>query len=126
MPKLPASLVPHYLVAQATVVGAWWLVLWLVPPVRAPFVVGDWPEATLLAFCLPDVVVLVLGSLGAAHALRAHRPWGPPLLWIVAGAVCYATLWCVGATLCTGAGWLSTSLMLACSAAMAWAVAVRR
>lgn len=120
-----ASLLPLYLLLQALAIGAWWLCLWLVPAARPPFIVGDWPEATLLAFALPDVVVLVLGSLLAAHAVRVHHAAARPLLWLLAGAVAYATLWCAGANLVTGAGWLSTGLMLAASAGMAWALLVR-
>jgi hypothetical protein len=122
----PLSLVPAYLLVQALAVGLWWLVLALVPEARAPFVVAGWPESTLLAFWLPDVVVLVAGSLAAAQALRRGRAWARPLLWLVAGAVVYATLWCLGANVVTGAGWLATALMLACCSAMAWAVAVVR
>jgi hypothetical protein len=120
------SLVPAYLLAQAGLIAAWWLVLWLSPTARAPFVVDGWPESTLLAFWLPDVVVLVVGSAAAALGLRAGRAWARPLVWLVAGAVLYATLWCLGANAVTGAGWLSTALMLACCAAMAVVVAVVR
>ncbi len=117
---------PAYLLAQAALVASWWLVLWTVPAARAPFVVGGWPESTLLAFALPDVVVLVVGSAAAAFGLRAQRPWALPLVWLVAGAVLYATLWCVGTNVVTGTGWLPTAMMLACCAAMAVVVAVER
>jgi hypothetical protein len=120
------SLVSVYLLAQAAAVAAWWLVLWTVPAARAPFVVAGWPEGTLLAFALPDVAVLVAGSAAAALGLRGRRPWARPVVWLVAGAVLYATLWCVGANVVTGAGWLSTAMMVACSAAMAVVVAVVR
>jgi len=122
----PATLVPNALRLQALLVAGWWLLLWLAPAARAPFVVADWPTATLLAFALPDVVVLVFGSWVAAHGLAGGRPWARPLLWGVAGAALYATLWCLGANLVTGAGWLSTALMVPCAVAMAWAVAVVR
>jgi hypothetical protein len=120
----PASLVPLYLCAQAAAIGGWWLWLWLVPAARAPFVVGDWPESTLLAFAVPDAV-LVLASLAAAAALRSDHVAARPLMWLLTGAVTYATLWCLGTNWMTGAGWLSTALMLAASAGMTWAVAVR-
>lgn len=122
----PAKLVPSYLWLQAMLVAGWWLVLWLAPTARTPFVVGAWPEATLLAFAVPDLAVLVLGSGTAAHGLAHDRPWARPLLWLVAGAACYATLWCLGANLATGSGWLSTAMMAPCAAAMVWAVAVVR
>jgi hypothetical protein len=116
------ALVPLYLVAQAVAIGAWWTWLWLVPDARAPFVVGAWPEATLLAFALPDVAVLVLGSLAAAWAQHTGHAAARPLVWLLAGAILYATLWCVGCNVVTGAGWLSTAMMLACSAGIAWVV----
>jgi hypothetical protein len=105
-----------YLWAQAAIVGSWWLVLWLWPAARAPFVVGDWPEPTLLAFWLADMLVLVLGSAVAASGFRRQQPWTRPLLWGVAGAVVYATLFCVGSNLVTGRGLLGTALMLPCCA----------
>lgn len=125
--RLPAaSLVPHYLRLQAATIAAWWLVLWWLPAARAPFVVADWPTTTLLAFALPDAVVMVLGSAVAAHGLATKRAWAVPCLWLVAGATFYATLWCLGANLATGTGGLSTSLMLVCSAAMGWTLRVQR
>ncbi|MFY9343112.1 MAG: hypothetical protein WAT39_11515 [Planctomycetota bacterium] len=121
----PASLVPLYLLAQAVLIAGWWLWLWWSPAARAPFIAGDCPEATLLAFALPDVVVLVLGSGIAAVLLRREHPAGRPLLWGLAGATVYATLWCLGTNVVSGAGWLSTGMMLAMSAGMGWAVSAR-
>lgn len=126
MHRPPASLVPLYLWLQALVIAAWWLWLWAVPEARSPFVAGDWPVTTLLAFALPDAVVLVVGSAAAALGLRAQRAWARPLLFAVAGAVAYATLWCIGANVVTGGGWLSTAMMLACSAGTAWATFASR
>lgn len=126
MPLPPATLVPTYLRLQALLVAGWWLVLWLAPATRPPFVVAGWPTATLLAFALPDVVVLVFGSWLAAHGLANSRSWARPLLCGIAGAALYATSWCLGTNLVTGAGWLSTALMVPCAGAMAWAVAVVR
>ncbi len=122
----PASLVPTYLVLQALAIGGWWLVLWIAPSARAPFVVAGWPTTTLLAFWLPDVVLLVAGSLATAFGIRRGHAAAQQALWLVAGGVAYATLWCLGANLVTGSGWLATLLMVACSACMTWAVAVRR
>lgn len=126
MRRPPPGLVPSYLWLQAATVACWWLALWCAPTVRPWFVIGDWPPATLFAFALPDVLVLVVGSAAAAHGLVRQRSWARPLLLAVAGAVAYATLWCVGANLATGTGWLSTGLMLASSAGTAWALAASR
>jgi hypothetical protein len=117
----PPVLAIGYLWLQAAAVTAWWLVLWLVPAARAPFLpAADWPDTALLAFALPDLIVLVAGSAAAAHGLRRARPWALPCLWCVAGAVAYATLWCLGANAVTGGGVLSTALMLASCAGMAF------
>ena len=105
-----------YLRLQAAIVLAWWLVLWSWPAARAPFVVGDWPEATLLSFWPPDVALLVLGSCAAAHGLRRAAAWAPALVWALAGAVGYATLWCAGSILATGSGWLPGLLMVPAAA----------
>jgi hypothetical protein len=103
---------------QAAVIAAWWLCLWLWPGSRAPFVVGDWPEATLFAFWPADVAVLVVGSALAARAVQKGARQAPALVWALAGAAVYATLWCLGTNLATGSGWLGTSLMLPCAAGM--------
>lgn len=115
-----------YLWLQAALVAAWWLTLWSWPAARAPFTIGDWPPGTLLAFALPDLVAIVGGSALAAHGLPRRRPWAPPMLWLVAGAVGYATLWCGGAVLVTGSGWLSLLLMLASALGTTFAVVVAR
>lgn len=114
---MPArQLAVAYLAVQSAVVAGWWISLWVAPSLRAPFVMAaDWPETTLFAFALPDVVAVVAGSALAAHGLHARRAWGRPLLLLVAGGVFYATLWCLGVNLVTGSGWLSTVLMSASS-----------
>lgn len=117
-----ARLAAAYLWLQAATVAVWWVVLWQWPAARRPFVVGDWPEATLVAFALPDGLAIVGGSALAALGLRRDRLWSRPVLCAVAGAVGYATLWCAGALLVTGSGWLDLALMLASSAGTALAL----
>jgi hypothetical protein len=111
-----ACLVVPYLWLQAITVALWWLCLWLVPAARPPFVIDDWPEATLFAWALPDLAVIVLGSALVAHGLRRQSAWAQPLLAALAGVVVYATLYCGGALLATGSGWLSAAMMLGSSA----------
>jgi len=120
----PASLVPLYLVVQAIAIAAWWCVLWFVPATRVPFVPPGCPESALFAWMLPDLVVLVGGSLLAAAAVTRQRPGARALLWLLLGAVGYATLWCLGTNLATGAGFWSTAMMAPACACMVWAVAV--
>lgn len=118
-----SGLVVGYLAAQAFLVGAWWVVLCTVPATRPPFVIADWPLATLSAFALPDVAVIVGGSAIAAYGVHTARPWARTLLAAVTGAVVYATLWCLGAVLATGAGWLGVALMLPAGVGSGWALA---
>ncbi len=117
-----AQLVPLFLWSQAIAVAVWWLTLWWAPALRPWFVIGDWPPATLFAFALPDGLVIVLGSATVAFGLQHRWAWASPLLCALAGAVVYATLWCVGANLTTGTGWLSTSLMLVSGVGTVWAL----
>jgi len=123
MPRAPARLAALYLATQASLVAAWWLLLWTWPAAREPFLPADWPEATLFAFVLPDVVLLVVGSLATAHALRRERPWARAALAALLGAVLYATLWCIGTLVATGDGWLACAMMAGSSAGTAWALA---
>jgi hypothetical protein len=128
MPRPHTTLAVIYLALQAALVAAWWLMLWLVPSTRTLFLAApDWPPATLLAFALPDLAILVIGSAAAAMGLRRQAAWTRPLLWLVAGAVGYATLWCLGANLVANGGWLASVLMLASSLGTGWTLwATRR
>ena len=99
---------------QALAVAGWWLWLWLHPAVRGWFGFGAWPEAVLTAFALPDLLLLVGGSLVAATARGAVRT---AAAWLLVGAAGYATLWCLGASTSTGDGWLGGGLMAACTMA---------
>lgn len=112
-----------YLLLQAAAVAAWWGMLWCMPSTRGAFLPApDWPEATLLAFALPDAVVIVGGSAAAAIGLQRHAAWARPMLWLVAGGVGYATLWCLGGSLLAGGGWLGSAAMAASACGSAWAL----
>lgn len=127
MPRPQLDLATLYLLLQAVSVATWWLVLWLVPGARAPFVIGpDWPESTLLVFAVPDLTIIVVGSAAAAFGLRRQTAWARPLLWFVAGGVGYATLWCLGGNLATGSGWLSSAMMLASALGTGWTLFATR
>lgn len=119
-------LVALYLGAQAVLVAAWWIVLWLVPASRGPFLPAAWPEAALFAFVVPDVVVIVAGSAIAAFGSLRARTWTPSMLFALLGAVLYATLWCVGCVVATGEGWLCVAMMIASLAGTAWTLVASR
>jgi hypothetical protein len=93
---------------QAVAVTGWWVVLWTVPATRSWFGFGAWPEGVLMAFALPDAVLLVAGSAMTACAEGRRRM---VLAWLVAGGCCYALLWCLAASLATGGGWLGGAAM---------------
>lgn len=100
-----------YLVLQGAAVFAWWLMLWRVPATRAWFVAPGWPESTLLAFWLPDLALLAAGSLVAAWMVARRSRRAGAALWLVAGGMIYATLFCVSAALAMGGAWMSVALM---------------
>lgn len=113
-----------YFLLQAVAVLLWWGGLAIHPPWRAPFVPHGAPEATLLAFAPPDLLLLVLGSAAAAVGRWRRRRWAAPLAAGVAGAALYATaytvtLWLAGITPPLGA-----VLMLPSAVLSAWAALV--
>lgn len=101
-----------YFALQGGLVLAWWAMLWLAPSTRTWFTPPGWPQSTLTAFWLPDVGLAAGGSLAAAWlTARGHRAAGAAR-WLVAGAMAYGTLYCLGAALATGGAWLSVALMV--------------
>ena len=107
-----ASLIAAYLVFQAIVTGVWWLVLFTVPASVAVIQPAHWPAESLLSFCLADAALVIGGSLVAAYATVTHRKWAGIIVWVLAGAVCYATLYCVGVSKLTDEAWFASALMV--------------
>lgn len=77
------------LVGQAAASTAWWVVLVVVPASRPYF--GD---ANVMAFWLPDAAVIAT-TLAAAFAVARGLAWAGAALWLVAGAMGYAALYCI-------------------------------
>jgi len=101
-----------YFALQGVLVLAWWGMLWRIPSTRAWFTPPGWPESALTAFWMPDLAVAAGGSLAAAWlTVRRGRAAGAAR-WLVAGAMAYGTLYCLGASLATGGAWLSVALMV--------------
>ncbi|HEY0035157.1 MAG TPA: hypothetical protein VGB66_00645, partial [Longimicrobium sp.] len=100
-----------YFAFQGVAIVAWWIVLWRVPSVRGWFVAPGWTESSLLAFWVPDLVIGGAGSMLAAWLVVRASRWAGPALWLVAGAMLYATLYCVAASFATGGAWLNVALM---------------
>src|ERR1044071_9320187 len=100
-----------YFTLQGIAVILWWLVLLLIPASRAYFKMGD-AEAALLAFWFPDLLLLGLGSMiGSWLCFRAHH-LTLVVLWVVCGAISYASLYCLMFALSTDTAWLGVALML--------------
>ena len=86
---------------------AWWCWLLAMPDHRAWFRPSSWPDASLLAFALPD---LILAALLLALAGGARATW----LWAaVIGGYAYATAYCLGVVLLTGEAELALLAMFA-------------
>lgn len=84
-----------YLVLQGAGAIAWWVVLWVWPASRTRFLASSAPDATLLAFAFPDLVLFAGASLLSAVGLAKRRSWAWPVLCIHSGAGVYAALYCV-------------------------------
>lgn len=108
MPSVAGSVVRWFWVLQAGLVAGWWLVLWGMPAARAWFGFGEWPEGVLMAFALPDAVLLVAGSALTASTNGRRRL---VLAWLVTGGTWYAMLWCLAAASTAGGGWIGTGAM---------------
>ncbi|MFN7928598.1 MAG: isoprenylcysteine carboxylmethyltransferase family protein [Blastocatellia bacterium] len=100
-----------YFVGQGAAILLWWLLLWLVPDARPYFQIGG-SETALLAFWLPDLLLLGAGSLlGSYLCYRQHR-FALLVLCVVCGAMSYASLYCLAFSLWTDASWLNVVFMV--------------
>lgn len=115
-----------YLVAQALGVIAWWLVLFLWPAWRPMFKAGGAPDAALFGFLVPDLALLAAGSLVAAFGLARDKSWAVGVLWLIAGGMVYAALYCWTLVLLTqgdaiiGALFMTPPLVLNLALAFHW------
>lgn len=105
-----------YFAVQGLAVLAWWLLLLLVPASRAWFQMGDSPTV-LLAFWLPDLFLLAIGSLTVSGLCFFENKFTVPALWFVVGSISYASFYCLAFALMTDTGWLGVTLMFP---AMIW------
>lgn len=105
-------LVAFYALQGAGVI-LWWAILHALPATRGWFFPSGEIDAVLAAFMLPDLVVLGMGSLLTAFALRRQTGAVRPLAWLVAGAANYAMLFTIHWTVTVDAPILSLALMAA-------------
>lgn len=107
------KLTPTYFALQALAVLAWWLTLWLQPNSRRFFMPPNSDEVFLLAFCLPDLALIVIGSFAASFLCSREKASTNVALWLVVGSLGYATLYCLALSLFTNSAWLSVVMMAA-------------
>lgn len=101
-----------YFSLQGAAVTLWWLLLVFFPSTRGYFQMDPASEATLLAFWLPDLLLLAFGSLVAGTLCFRGSSLATAAVWLTSGAVSYASLYCLSLAILTGAGWLGVTLML--------------
>ncbi len=107
------KLTAPYFALQALAVLAWWLVLWLYQESRRFFMPPNSDEVFLLAFCLPDLALIVIGSLAASFLTWREKAAASVALWLVIGSLGYATLYCLALSLFTNSAWISVVMMAA-------------
>ena len=95
-----------YLAVQALLTGAWWLSLATSATVRERFELDPADGAVLDAFLLPDLLVLVVGSVAGATAIARGSSWAPRVVAFTAGGCAYATLFLVLWVAGGGDGWV--------------------
>lgn len=106
-----------YFAIQGIGVILWWMLLVFVPESRLVFVLEGNRETSLLAFWLPDLLLIGPGSFSAALFIFFRWKYTEPVIWLVTGAVAYATLYTLAFVLMTDRGWLGVVMMIP---AMLW------
>lgn len=107
------KLTAPYFALQALAVLEWWFVLWFRPYSRKYFLPPNSDDVFLLAFGLPDLTLVVIGSLVAGYLCWRERSAANVALWLVVGSLGYATLYCLALSLLTNSAWLSVVMMAA-------------
>ena len=99
-----------YFALQGSAIVAWWILLFFVPASRSFFQMGD-SENILLAFWLPDLAFLAVSSLTVSAFCWIDSKFLTTALWLVVGAISYASLYCLAFALLADSGWLGVTLM---------------
>jgi protein-S-isoprenylcysteine O-methyltransferase Ste14 len=81
------------------------------------FVLEPNRETSLLAFWLADLLFIATGSLTVAALIYRRNRYTTSAMWLVTGAVSYASLYTLAFVLFTDRGWLGVVMMLP---AMIW------
>lgn len=104
-------LVAAYLAFQGLAIVAWWGLLTTRPEWIPPFLALGTPARNLFAFRLPDLGLLALGSAIGSGLILLHSRWAGFAVDIVAGALAYATLYCLALACASDSAWASVALM---------------
>jgi protein-S-isoprenylcysteine O-methyltransferase Ste14 len=99
-----------YFAFQGVAVLAWWILLLIKPNFRQLFQMGD-NENILWAFWLPDLFLLVVGSLILSFLIAVGHKFMPVVLWFTVGAFSYTAFYCFSFALLTDTGWLGVVAM---------------
>lgn len=91
---------------QAALVSLWWVGLSTSQVFFIAFQFPSIPKVAFNSFFLPDLVLIMGLSL-----LRAYKK-NKTLEWIILGAFAYGSLYCLNASVLTGGGFLSTTIMM--------------
>lgn len=116
MEKVRRTAAIYYLLQGISVI-VWWAMLVAAPESRDWFQLEAKSQLSLFAFWLPDAVLIAPGSLIAAYLINIRNRFGTAAMWLLTGAVSYATLYTLAFAMMTDRGWLGVVLMLP---AMLW------
>ena len=117
MSKLTLSrLAKGYFAIQGLSVAMWWIVLLSVPGSREVFFQADFLESDFWLFLIADLVFVAGGSALVAVTWSSAKPWFQPVIWMVVGAVNYATICTMNLLYLQQATWIAVILMLFASA----------
>ena len=101
-----------YLAFQAAAVIGWWVILLIRPEARSAFQIENGSQMSLLAFWLPDLLLVAGGSAASALLIYYRSKYQVASVWLLVGAISYATVYTFAFTLMSDRGWLGVALML--------------
>jgi len=111
-------IIAGYFSIQALGTIAWWAMLFVEPAWIEWFQPKAWPKQVLISFFVPDLCILIIGSLVTVYAMVRQRPWSTLAVWSTTIAGLYPTLFCIAASVQTGEAWIAAALMSAMSGLM--------
>jgi protein-S-isoprenylcysteine O-methyltransferase Ste14 len=100
-----------YFALQGFGVIAWWLMLIFSPQTRSYFTFERHSELSLLAFWLADLLFLSIGSFAVSILCYRESKLLVHALWLVVGAIGYATIYCLAFAMLSDFGWLGVMMM---------------